>query len=84
MQATKTTGLMIAVAAAAMFAAGAIVSMPAAAGEGVKCMGANSCKGHSACKTAASSCAGQNACKGQGWIKTDSAEACAKAGGKPA
>jgi hypothetical protein len=82
MKASKTTGLMVAAAAAAMFAAGTVATAPAFAGEGVKCSGANSCKGTSACKTASSSCAGQNACKGQGWTKAASAEACTKAGGK--
>mgnify|MGYP001826601166 CR=1 FL=1 len=35
-----------------------------------KCVGGNSCKGQSACKTASSQCAGQNACKAQGFTIT--------------
>jgi hypothetical protein len=33
------------------------------------CMGANACKGQSACKTANNACQGQNACKGHGYIE---------------
>ena len=66
--------------AAAIFAAGSFAS--AAHADGVKCTGANSCKGTSACKTSSSDCKGLNACKGQGWTEAASADACAKAGGK--
>lgn len=83
MKQTKTTGVMVAAAAAALFAVGSVATAPAVAA-GVKCMGANSCKGRSACKTASSSCSGQNACKGQGWVTASSAKACARAGGRPA
>lgn len=82
MKQTKTTGVMVAAAAAALFAFGTAATTPAQAAP-VKCMGANSCKGHSACKTASSACKGLNSCKGQGWISTSSAKACAKAGGRP-
>ncbi len=34
-----------------------------------QCMGANSCKGTSACHTQSNDCAGTNSCKGKGWIK---------------
>ena len=79
----KTSGIMLAAAAAAMFSAGAMVAPTASfAADGVKCVGANSCKGHSACKTATSSCKGLNACKGQGWVSTADAAACTAAGGK--
>jgi uncharacterized lipoprotein NlpE involved in copper resistance len=43
----------------------------------VKCVGANSCKGQSSCKSA------QNACKGQGFVKT-TAQDCKDKGGTPA
>src|SRR3979409_1726363 len=57
----------IAAAASPLFLAGATMSTVAyAAGEG-KCVGANACKGQSACKGGANSCKGQNACKGQGF-----------------
>lgn len=63
------SGAAIAAAAAALLIAGTAVSAPMqmAAGEKGHCMGANACKGQSACKTAANACAGQNACKGKGF-----------------
>jgi len=81
---TKTkSGAAIAATVAALFASGAMLAPTAAhAGEGVKCMGINSCKGHSECATAGSSCKGQNACKGQGWKMKASKEECEAAGGK--
>ena len=77
----KTSGVVLAAAAAAMFAAGTAIPTVSVAAEGVKCVGANSCKGHSACATATSSCKGHNACKGQGWVSTATAEECTKKGG---
>ena len=47
--------------------------------------GVNSCKGHSACKTAYNSCKGQNSCKGKGFMEMTQAKcdaAKAKAAGK--
>ncbi len=39
------------------------------------CIGANSCKGKSACSVqGANDCAGQNTCKGKGWIETSKAD----------
>jgi hypothetical protein len=75
--AKKTTGAAIAVAAAALLAS---APMTTYAGEMGKCMGANSCKGHSSCKTATSSCKGLNACKGQGFLEMSKAQ-CEEAGG---
>jgi len=49
----------------------------------VKCIGGNSCKGQSSCKSANNGCMGQNACKGKGWVTTVSAKACTDKGGKP-
>lgn len=77
----KKTGIIIAAAAAAMFAAGTVSSV-AFADDGVKCMGANACKGQSACKGGQSPSKGQNACKGQGWAPAKDAAACTAAGGK--
>src|SRR5262245_37179644 len=63
------TGVAIATAAAALFSLGTLAtSVQAADDAGVKCSGANSCKGHSECKTAKNECKGQNTCKGQGWV----------------
>ena len=42
--------------------------------------GANSCKGHSDCKTANSSCKGLNACKGQGFVALTKEQCDAKGG----
>ncbi len=81
----QITGLTLAAAAAAIFAAapmmanaGAHLSAEQAQG---KCVGGNACKGQSACQTAASDCQGQNACKGQGFTQTTKAE-CDTAGGE--
>lgn len=82
----KTIGATVATAAAALFISGAaMTAAPTAANadSGVKCMGANSCKGHGACKTAANACKGMNACKGQGWVTTSSAKECMDKGGAP-
>ena len=66
--------------AAAIFAAGTFAT--AAHADGVKCSGANACKGQSACKMGASSCKGQNACKGQGFTQTTDVTSCSAQGGK--
>lgn len=78
-------GAILAAAAAALFVASPVaVNAGAHSGGGEAtghCVGANSCKGQSACATANSSCKGQNACKGQGWTETTKAE-CDEAGGE--
>ena len=66
--------------AAAIFAAGTIAT--AAHADGIKCGGANACKGQSACKGTANSCKGQNACKGQGWAESSTSLECTAKGGK--
>ena len=79
----KTVGVTLATAAAALFIAGAAMTVAptAAQAEGVKCMGANSCKGHGSCKTASNECKGHNACKGKGWVSTKSEKECMEMGG---
>jgi len=47
----------------------------------VKCLGANACKGQSACMSANSDCKGMNACKGKGYIVTPDAKSCEAKGG---
>ena len=76
----KKTGIALAATAATLFS---IAPINVSAGEQTqgKCMGGNSCKGHSFCHTATSACAGQNSCKGQGWIKATQAE-CEEKGGQ--
>ena len=79
-----TSGAAIAAAAAALLIAGTAVSKPlqlAADDAKGHCMGANACKGTSACKTAGNACKGQNACKGKGFTEATKAD-CDKAGGK--
>jgi hypothetical protein len=77
---TARTNSSLALAAAAMFALAP--ASGSAAGEEVKCMGVNACKGHSSCKTASSACKGHNSCKGQGFVEV-SEETCKQLGGKP-
>ncbi len=77
--AEKIQGLALAAAAAAMLA-GAPMATMAGDAKG-KCMGANACKGQSACATATNACQGQNSCKGQGFLIMTKAQ-CDKAGGK--
>lgn len=81
----KTVGVTIATAAAALFISGAVMTaapITAQAADGVKCVGANSCKGHGECKTASNDCKGLNSCKGKGWVSVKSAKECADKGGK--
>jgi hypothetical protein len=78
---SSKTGVLIAAAAAAMFAAGTVATT-AQAQAGVKCAGTNACKGTSACKTASSACKGQNACKGQGWSQAGTSLECTVRGGR--
>ena len=72
-----TPGAAFAAAAAALLIAGTAISAPMqTAADDAKghCMGANACKGKSACKTADNACAGQNACKGKGFTEMTKAE----------
>ena len=81
---TGITGAALATAVALMFVGNAFAadsSSSGAASSQVKCVGGNSCKGQSACKSAASSCKGQNACKGKGYVMADDEASCKKAGG---
>lgn len=80
---SKLTGIALATAAAAMFAAApATAAESNGSGNTVKCMGVNACKGHSSCQTADSSCKGLNSCKGQGFVEVRSAETCEQLGGE--
>jgi len=81
------TGAALAAAVGAMFLRTPVLAQsssanPASAAS-VKCIGGNSCKGQSSCKTASNGCMGQNSCKGKGWVMSTSAEVCTKNGGKP-
>ena len=73
----KARSFILASAAATLFVAGTSGIATAEHHEGdakVKCEGANSCKGQSACKTASSDCAGHNECKGKGFVMLPEAE----------
>jgi hypothetical protein len=78
--AKKVTGIVLAAAAAGLFAA--TPAAMAAEQEGkVHCTGVNACKGTSECKSADNACKGQNACKGKGFMSM-SAKDCTDKGGK--
>ncbi len=82
---SKSSGILVATAAAAIFAAGSVTAADSGANAQkaeVQCFGANACKGQAACKTAQNECKGQNSCKGQGFVMAASAKACADQGGK--
>lgn len=77
------SGTALAAAAFTLAVSGAGVGLPTtavAADAKVQCMGVNSCKGHSDCKTASSSCKGLNSCKGQGFLELTKEE-CMEQGG---
>lgn len=77
---SKLSGVTLALAAAAVFAATGCANTPYASAAKGNCAGVNACKGQGACKTANSACKGQNACKGKGILKVSKAE-CTSAGG---
>ncbi len=74
--------LLIASAVATLFITGAAIARAdqSASSDLVKCVGVNSCKGHSACKSAHNDCKGKNACKGQGFLEM-SEQQCRDKGG---
>jgi hypothetical protein len=75
MKISVKSGSTIAAAAASLLMAGAIVAPVSQAADAPgHCMGANACKGQSACKTANNACKGQNACKGKGFVEMTKAE----------
>ena len=82
---TKTTtisGLSLAVAAAALFLGAPIANAgQTATAKTGHCMGANACKGHGACKSAANAPPPPPPPKGQGFTATTAKE-CRVAGGK--
>jgi hypothetical protein len=76
---------MLATAVALVFTGSALnaadAQSPSAQTAQLKCLGANACKGQSACKTATNDCKGKNACKGKGYVITTDAKSCTDAGG---
>jgi uncharacterized membrane protein len=87
MKTAKVAGAMLATAVALAFMSSAVkaadTSSPSATKAQIKCLGANSCKGQSECKSASNDCKGQNGCKGKGFVNTDSAKECTALGGHP-
>jgi hypothetical protein len=87
MKKTAATGAILATAVAMMFMANPSFAQEATPSSSqqanVKCIGANDCKGKSACKTAVSPGPGQNSCKGQGLAMTSTEQQCKDKGGKP-
>lgn len=84
MQSKIKSAVALASTAAALFALGGAMGVStafAADAMSVKCVGVNSCKGTSDCKTAKSECKGLNSCKGMGWVSKSSAQECTSAGG---
>ena len=79
---TKTKGMLIAGAAAALFLSGAVTARAEekAGGDMVNCAGINACKGQGTCAGGGNSCAGQNSCKGKGNVKATAADCKAKGG----
>ena len=77
----KTSGLMVAAAAAALFLSGAVTQTASADDAKVHCTGVNACKGQGSCKGASNACKGQNACKGLGFVEMGKDE-CTTKGGK--
>lgn len=80
----KSSGILIATAAAAIFAAGSVTAADSGANAQkaeVQCFGINACKGQAACKTAQNACKGQNSCKGKGFVMAASKQACTDKGG---
>ena len=79
----KRCGLVLATAAAALFANGTVLAGEQKAKKEeakVHCGGINACKGQTDCKTATNACNGQNACKGQGYKDVTKKECKAKGG----
>jgi hypothetical protein len=71
---SKMLSSMALAAAAAVLFSTAVVSTASADDAKVKCAGVNSCKGHSACKSANNACKGQNSCKGKGFLEMTQAD----------
>ncbi len=66
----KTPGVAVATAAAMLFGSTLVGSVSSASeGSKIHCLGVNSCKGQSACKSANNACKGQNSCKGKGFLE---------------
>jgi uncharacterized membrane protein len=82
MKMTVKSGAVLAAAALSFAVSGVALTTASQAASGkVMCVGVNSCKGQSECKTAMNNCKGMNSCKGHGWLSLSKAD-CKKMGGK--
>jgi hypothetical protein len=80
----KIAGAVLASAVGVMFMAQPLLAQDSGHEQSqaqVKCVGGNSCKGQSACKSASNSCKGQNACKGKGYVMASNSNECTEKGG---
>ncbi len=80
MNAKKLTGIVLATAAAGLFATATVPAFAAKHEGNVMCMGINACKGKGDCATATNACKGQNACKGKGAMAISAKDCKAKKG----
>jgi len=78
MRLKNTPGVALATAAAMLFGTALVSSTSGASESKIHCLGVNSCKGQSACKSANNACKGQNSCKGKGFLEMTAKE-CADA-----
>ncbi len=69
---SRKSSLALAAAAAMVFSTLSVASHADEAK--TQCVGVNSCKGQSACKSAKNSCKGMNSCKGQGFLELTKAQ----------
>jgi hypothetical protein len=67
MSGQKSSGALLATAAALLFSSTPAIDAVAAEAK-IKCDGGNACKGKSECATASHACAGMNSCRGQGYV----------------
>ena len=81
MGANKGKGAVIATTAALLFSSTLVGVARAGAEAKLSCVGVNTCKGQSACKSARNDCKGQNACKGLGFVELTKSD-CDAAQGK--
>ena len=82
MKKTTIAGAMLATAVALAFTGSAVNAADTSTQPAqLKCLGANACKGQSACKTATNDCQGKNSCKGKGYVVTTDAKTCEARGG---
>ena len=78
------TGAILAAAVGAMFLATPVLAQSSSGGSAnganVKCIGGNSCKGQSLCKSFDHDCQAMNSCKGKGFVMMTGKECQAKGG----